>query len=196
MNIFLKSVLVYFVSFVFIQSAFPADHSNDSAVLDISREILSLLKHGDYYAISKYVHPEEGIRFSPYAYIDTASDLTFKPYKLRDALKRRDFDIYNWGSYDGTGDPILLTAKNYFKRFVYDADFLNAEKTSLNKRIASGNTISNLEEVYLGCVFTESYFSGFDEKYSGMDWRALRLVYKIHEGKYYLVGIIHDERTI
>lgn len=175
---------------------FSADSVSDSAVLDISKEILTLLKDGDYYSISKYVHPVNGVRFSPYAYIDTASDLTFNPYKLRDALRRRDFDIYNWGSYDGTGDPILLTAKKYFKRFVYDADFLNAEKTSLNQRISSGNTTSNLEEIYSGCVFTESYFSGFDEKYSGMDWRSLRLVYKLYKGKYYLVGIIHDEWTI
>ncbi len=170
--------------------------AEDSSVLELSKEILTLVKEKDYYSLAKYIHPLHGIRFSPYAYVDTVNDQRFSRSKFKTAVKRRDYDIYNWGSYDGTGDPILLTAKKYFKRFVYDADFLNAEKTSLNQKLVSGNTISNLEEIYPGCVFTESYFSGFDEKYSGMDWRSLRLVYKLYNGKYYLVGIRHDEWTI
>lgn len=30
----------------------------------------------------------------------------------------------------------------------------------------------------------------------GNDWRALRLVFELVDGRYYLVGIIHDEWTI
>jgi hypothetical protein len=168
----------------------------DSTVLGITKEILALIKNSDYFALVQYIHPVHGVRFSPYAYIDTNADQVLSKWKYEDAFKRKDYEKLNWGSYDGTGDVILLTAKDYFKRFVYDADFLNAEKTSLNQKFSPGNTPSNLEEIYPGCVYTESYFSGFDEKYSGMDWRALRLVYSFYEGKYYLVGIIHDEWTI
>jgi hypothetical protein len=50
--------------------------------------------------------------------------------------------------------------------------------------------------VYRGDSYSEFYFPGFDPKYDGMDWRALRLVFKKENEKLYLVGIIHDQWTI
>ncbi len=167
---------------------------NDSVLLDLSKEILEVIKEKDYNKLSEYIHPFDGVRFSPYGYIDTSTDIK---------SSRSDFNknAYSnkkitWGSYDGSGDPIKLTYRKYFARFVYDADFLNAEKTSLNLCLGAGNSQNNIEAIYYGLPYTESYFSGFDEKYSGMDWRSLRLVYKEYEGKYYLVAIRHDEWTI
>ncbi|MBC7850338.1 MAG: hypothetical protein H7Y31_11410 [Chitinophagaceae bacterium] len=81
-------------------------------------------------------------------------------------------------------------------RFVYDVDFLNAESRTFNHMVATGNTLQNLKSVYPESVFTESYFSGFEEKYDGMDWRSLKLVFQPENGKLYLVGIIHDQWTI
>ncbi len=89
----------------------------------------------------------------------------------------------------------MMTFEEYFARFVYNADFLNAEKSSVNEMIGGGTTTNNLVEIYKGCAFTESYFSGFDKKFDGMDWCSLRLVFKKYEGKFYLVGVVHDEWT-
>ncbi len=168
--------------------------ANDSALLSLTKEILAVIKDKDYRKLTEYIHPEDGIRFSPYGYIDTADDVTAtrSTFRLNAYTNKKRV----WGYFDGSGDPIKLTSREYFKRFVYDADFLNAEKTSLNQCLGGGNSQNNILVIYDGLPFTESYFSGFDEKFGGMDWRALRLVYKEYEGKYYLIAIIHDEWTI
>ncbi|MBE2225950.1 MAG: hypothetical protein IAE93_01345 [Ignavibacteria bacterium] len=167
---------------------------NDSAVIALTGDVLAVIKERDFDKLTGYIHPIEGIRFSPYAYIDTSKDAAGSPSGFR--LNAYSDQKRIWGSYDGTGDPIDMTVKEYFNRFVYDVDFLNAEKTTFNSKSSHGTDLDNLADIYPGCVYTESYFSGFDEKFGGMDWRALRLVYKEYEGKFYLVGIIHDEWTI
>lgn len=166
----------------------------DSLLTELSKEILTYIKNKDYNSFSDHIHPVEGIRFSPYAYVDTASEIKMSIDDFKRNIKSKK--KRSWGQYDGSGDPIIMTLKQYFKRFVYDVNFLNPEVFTVNKRSSGGNTIDNREDIYPGSVFTESYFSGFEEKYGGMDWRALRLVFKELEGHYYLVAVIHDEWTI
>ena len=89
-----------------------------------------------------------------------------------------------------------MTLNNYMRRFVYDVDFVKPEKRTVNDFIGTGNSLNNLDSVYRGCDFTESHFSGFEKKYAGMDWKSLRLVFKERNGKFFLVGIVHDEWTI
>jgi hypothetical protein len=104
--------------------------------------------------------------------------------------------MINWGQFAGTGDPIRMSLNNYMQRFVYDVDFVKPEKREVNKFIGSGNSMNNLLSVYKDCYFTESHFSGFEEKYQGMDWKSLRLVFKERNKRFYLIGIVHDEWTI
>lgn len=166
----------------------------DTTILMVSKQVLASLQKKDYKSFANCIHPALGVRFSPYAYIDTVNDITFDSDQFLREIKAQN--KLNWGSYDGSGSTILLTTKDYFSTFVYNADFLYAEKTSLNKMIGFGNSLNNLESVYVGCDFTESYFSGFDKKYEGMDWCCLRLVFKKYLDHYYLVGIVHDQWTI
>ncbi len=188
------------LSIFLIQDSYSVTGKNnnpgDSTLLKLTAEILEVIKARNYADLAEYFHPESGVRFSPYAYIDTAVDLVFTKKSFYKEFKTKSTSKLIWGYFDGSGDTIRLSIDDYFKRFVYDVDFLNAEKTTVNSSTAHGNTINNIAAIYDGLHYTESYFSGFDEKFGGMDWRALRLVYKEHEGKYYLVGIIHDEWTI
>jgi hypothetical protein len=160
----------------------------------LTKQVLTSIKNKDYKTFADFIHPTLGVRFSPYAYIDTSGDVKFSRDKFLDKVNTQD--KFNWGDYDGSGDSILLTIKDYFSQFVYGADFLNAERISLNKMIGRGNSLNNLETVYKDCDFTESYFSGFDKKLDGMDWCCLRLVFKRHLNKFYLVAIVHDQWTI
>lgn len=164
----------------------------DSVLRALTTEILTYVKNKDLNKFADYIHPD-GVRFSPYGYINTANDV--KLSKQEFIAKLKSIDKLPWGNYDGSGEPIKLTVIQYFDKFVYNADFLNAEKFSVNKVLGKGNSKNNLEEVYKGCDYTESYFPGFDKKYEGMDWCALRLIFKKHEGKYYLVGTVHDQWT-
>ncbi len=167
--------------------------NSDSLVWASSREVLSLLKSKAFLKLSEMFHPVEGVRFSPYGYVDTSTDRVFFAATFIASIQQKQ--KLNWGNYDGSGDSIVLTTAEYYNKFIYNADFLNAAKTSINKRISAGNSLDNLAKVYPGTNYTEHFFPGFDKKYAGMDWTTLKLVFKFYQGKNWLVGIVHDQWT-
>jgi len=180
----------------YIQDSIKLKHRKDSILLRLTNNILVALKNKNYSAFANYIHPVSGIRFSPYGYIDTLKNLRFSREKFIATAKADKQEMIVWGEFDGTGDPIKMTVNNYMQRFVYDVDFVKPEKRSVNEFIGSGNSLNNLDSVYKDCDFTESHFSGFEKKYAGMDWKTLRLVFKLRNGRFFLVGIVHDEWTI
>jgi len=168
--------------------------NKDSLLFELTNKIMTSIKVKDFEKFSEFLHPILGVRFSPYSFIDTSANVKLTAGNFIEQINNQSELV--WGSFDGSGEIIQLTIEEYFNRFVYNADFINAEKKSINNIIGKGNTINNLETIYNGCDYTESYFSGFDKKYEGMDWCSLRLVFKKYNDKYYLVGIVHDQWTI
>ncbi|NLA57429.1 MAG: hypothetical protein GX855_00760 [Firmicutes bacterium] len=158
-------------------------------------ETLKIIKERDFAGLAERVHPS-GVRFSPYSYVDVSEtgDLVFTPEQV--AVFDEDNTKYTWGYYDGTGDPIELTPREYFDKFVYTADFINAENVSYNETLGVGNTLENQFEVYPNAIIVEYHFSGFDPQYGGLDWESLRLAFEELEGSWYLVGVIHNQWTI
>jgi hypothetical protein len=156
-------------------------------------EILTALKNNDTIMLSKYVHPVKGVRFSPYTNVKEG-DQVFTPemVKMGPTFSR----TFIWGAYDGSGQSIDLPFGQYFEKFVYDHDYLNAEKKSVNEPIGSGNMINNVSEFYPGATILEYYFSGFDPQYEGMDWASLKLVLEKYNDEWYLIGVVHDGWTI
>src|SRR5690606_3412881 len=166
----------------------------DTMLLQATDEILAIMKARDYRKLAEHFHSEEGVRFSPYGYIDTAHHVQLGSSMFIKLLEEEKPLI--WGSYDGTGKEISMPVEAYFDKFVYDVDFLNAEQKSVNEILGKGNSLVNIQQVFPGADFTESHFSGFDEKYGGMDWRSLRLIFRPEAGKPRLVGIVHDKWMI
>lgn len=179
------------VNTVPVTDSITVNPARDSILLQLTNEVLSSFKNKDYKALSRIAHPIKGIRFSPYAYIDTAADKILSAEMLLQQANKQQRMV--WGTADASGEPINLTFDAYMQRYVYDVDFLVPEKREVNKIIGTGNTTNNLSTVYPGADFTESHFSGFEKKYEGMDWKSIRLVYEFKDGTYYLVGVIHDE---
>ncbi|MGG3888835.1 hypothetical protein [Metabacillus fastidiosus] len=161
---------------------------------ETAKEIVEILKARDMQSFAKFVHPAKGVRFSPYAYIKQDEDLVFQADQVKGLLN--DSTVYHWGEFDGSGEPIELTFEQYFNKFIYDEDYVKAEKISINKRLGQGNTIDNSKEIYKEATIVEYHFPGFDKELEGMDWKSLRIVMEKQEGKWFLVGIIHDEWTI
>jgi hypothetical protein len=159
-----------------------------------SKEVVALIKAKDMEALSKVIHPDKGVRFSPYSHVDLKSDLVFSAKQIKDI--KSDNKQYKWGIFDGSGEPIVLNFDSYYKKFIYDEDFVNAKQVGYNKILGSGNTINNSFEVYPKAIIVEYYFPGFDPQYSGMDWRSLKLVFEKKADIWYLIGIIHDQWTI
>lgn len=168
--------------------------SADSSLLQVSKDILAIIKTKDLSKMSSYVHPDLGIRFSPYAFVDTIHHQHLLPQQLTTFNQQKKVLI--WGSHDGSGEPIKLSIHKYFDEFVYDADFINAPHQAVNKVLASGNSLNNLKVIYPYADFTEFYFPGFDPKYGGIDWKTLRLVFQTENNRSWLIAIIHDEWTI
>lgn len=189
---------------VFIPTKDSTDHSkdtvslqNDTSLLNFSNSVLSSIKESGHKSLGKFIHPDLGIRFSPYGYIDTINDLHFTLESYEKEVKMNGGNYKKkWGYFDGSGEPINLSYIEYFKRFVYDVDFINAPEISINEFKSGGNSQNNLTTIYENCEFVEYYFPGIDPKYDGMDWRTLRLVFKKSNGSYYLTGVIHDQWTI
>lgn len=178
-----------------------ADNTKDEQPLSVQeqievqgKQILLAFKNNSFEYVAKYVHPEKGVRFSPYANVDTENNVVLYADDLKSIMT--DSRGFDWGYYDGSGEPISGGFLTYFEEFVYDEDFLNAEKVAYDEVIGSGNTVNNIESAYPDAHFMEYYFSGFAPEYEGMDWVSLRLVFEEYKGEWYLVGVIHDGWTI
>lgn len=175
-----------------LESELNAEGSNNLLVKVI--EVIGLIKDKDMTGLSTYVHPTKGLRFTPYPYIDVQKDLVFAADQVADLAQNTE--VYTWGSYDGKGDPINLAFNDYYDEFIYDEDFANPHMIGNNVAIGTGNTIDNVKEAYPDGYFIEFYFKGFEPKYEGIDWRALKLVFEEENGTWYLVGIVHGQWTI
>ncbi|RYD73278.1 MAG: hypothetical protein EOP55_17325 [Sphingobacteriales bacterium] len=167
--------------------------SQKDSINAVAVKALKALKENNYQAFASCFHPIDGVRFSPYGFIDP----THKHVLAKDFLEAIDKNwTLTWGHFDGSGEAIKMKVKPYIERFVYNADYLNADRKSFDEFIGQGNTINNLKESYPKLHFTEYYFKGNNEKYKGLDWNSLRFVFKKHEQAYYLVAVIHDQWTI
>lgn len=155
--------------------------------------VITALKHQDMKQLQRYIHPEKGVRFSPYATIDAEHDLVFKAGQLPGLPQ--DKTVYTWGTYDGSGAPIQLSFSDYYKRFVYDRDYAKPEKIGYNELVKQGNSVINIREAYPNSIFVETHFSR-DADHNEMGWSSLRLVFQQHAEAWYLVGIVHDQWTI
>ncbi|NSL52785.1 hypothetical protein HR057_13595 [Bacillus sp. P2(2020)] len=167
---------------------------NDKKVLSAALAIVEALKAKDMDRLAMYAHPDKGVRFSPYGHVDPSSDIVFAKDELPSLMESSR--MYQFGTFDGSGEPIMMTFGDYFQKFVYDVDFANPHMIGNNIVIGKGNTLENIHEVYPNGVFVEFHFTGFDKQYNGMDWKSLRLVFEQDGDIWRLVGIVHDQWTI
>ncbi|TCT13868.1 hypothetical protein EDC18_108106 [Natranaerovirga pectinivora] len=157
-------------------------------------EVVNLIKDQDFDALQEWVNPEVGLLFSPYAYVDYAVDVILLEKDLPNIMESDE--VFIWGAFDGTGYPIEFTFREFYERFIYDEDYVNAHIIGNNVEVSTGSMINNIEEAFPGAEFVEFHFTGFEEQFIGMDWRSLRLVFQEDNDRRYLVGIVHDEWTI
>ncbi|MBG7610578.1 MAG: hypothetical protein IZT55_06895 [Anaerolineae bacterium] len=165
----------------------------DELVASQALSIIQAIQQIDSDTIAQFVHPDKGLRFTPYAF-SSPQDLVFSSNQV--SSLPADPKKYQWGHFDGTGAPIELTFIEYFNQFIYDAEFIQPDIIGFDVRVGKGNAINNISEFYPNAVFVEYHFTGFDPDYGGMDWRSLRIVLEEQDGVWYLVGIIHDQWTI
>ncbi len=176
------------------KSAEPQLSNDPQAQLkDTAQEVIEFLRERDLKSLAQWIDPEQGLRFSPYSHINIETDLVFKADQLP-AFK--DTNKLKWGFADGSGDPIELSFRDYYEKFVYNQDFEDAPNVNVNKIMGLGNAEFNGKEVYPDASFVEYHFPGFDDKYEGMDWQSLILVFVPAGNEWKLVAIVHGQWTI
>jgi len=170
------------------------DEEAKQIITNRAKEAISAIKDKDALKLSNLVHPDKGVRFSPYSHVDLEKNIVFSPAQASAFFQ--DKKAYLWGVYDGSGEPINLTPSEYYNKFIYDADFSSAPEIGYNRIIGTGNIINNVFESYPNAIIVEYHFSGFDPQYEGMDWKSLELAFEKKDATWYLVGIIHGQWTI
>ena len=176
------------------ESATPTEVGKEMDLLKVALTAANLIKTGSYDKLSEMVHPEDGVYFIPYSYIDLSKDMHFTADQV--ANFATDETAYLWGYTDGEGAPINRTPNQYFEKYVYDEDYITAPVIGRNYIVKTGNSIENVQEVFPDCQFVDFHFPGFDAQVGGMDWCTLRLVFREYEGSYKIVAIIHAQWTI
>lgn len=166
--------------------------SKQEILKKLNEAIIQSLKDKNYKSFAEYIHPEKGVRFSMYAFVNPEQDKKFSKTDFEKYQPSKT--IFTWGMLDGSGDLYKATINDYLGKWVYSKDFATGQ-VSLNEFQGSGNSLNNLKKIYPNADFTENFLKG-SEANSGMDWKCLRLVFEESQGKYYLVAVINDQWTI
>jgi hypothetical protein len=157
-------------------------------------ELVAALKARDMATVARYAHPTQGVRFSPYAFVDPKTDQVWRAEELAGWFA--DTQTRVWGTEDGTGFDIERTPTAYYERFVFPKDFTTGATVSVNDDQARGNSINNAAQVYPDGVRVEFYLPPTQTPEGpNIDWRALRLVFVGMAGEPKLVAVIHDQWT-
>lgn len=182
------------VEYEFTEDGIIKPEIAEEVIKDTAEKVIKSLHEKDMKSLANLVHPNKGLRFTPYTYVSLENDLVFTKEEVENFLENEE--EYLWGHYDGSGFEIKLTPALYYEKFIYSEDFINAEEIGYNRVLSSGNMLENQFEVYENPIVVEYYFPGFNPDYEGIDWKSLRLVFEEHEKTWFLVGIIHNQWTI
>ena len=129
-----------------------------------------------------------GVRFSPCSTVDPKGDRVVSPRRLKGFWQEKK--VLLWGTEEGSGEPIRLTPGQYVRRYVLDRDYRGAGKVTVGENRSLGSNRNNVPEVYPQGVAVEYFVPPAEE--GGLDWSALRLVFRLDGGTWLLAGVIHD----
>ena len=197
-GIVISSVLFWATGLSFFgmsrEKTLSADDVNNAKLTALAYEVLDHIKGGDYRELSRTVHPARGVVFSPCATVTLLANKCFRADQI--AEFGTDSNVYVWGVYSASGEPIEMTPSDYFSKLIFDQDYTAAPVIGVNHVIRSGNALENITEVLPDVMFVDFYFPG-GEKYAveDPDWRSLRLGFEEYEGILYLAVILHSEWT-
>ena len=161
---------------------------------DLARLALGVadtLRRGDYKALSEYVHPVYGLVFSPYSTINLSSNQCFTVNRVE--IAGADTAVYTWGTTVDSGEPIQLTARQYFESYVYDRDYVQAPVIGFNTIVRTGNALENVSAAFPDAQFVDLCFPPTSAE--GTDWSILRMVFEDNGGTLKLSALIHSAYT-
>ena len=156
-------------------------------------DAVTALRDKDFAKLATLAHPQKGVRFSPYAFVETQRQVVLPVATLARGFGNRQ--QYLWGHTDGQGLPMAWTLEDYYTRHLWKKDFSRAPTVVIDQRTGKSNSIDNSAQVYPGARIVEYHQPSTDPN-TTLDWSSLRLVLEQHAGDWHLVGFIHAQWTI
>jgi hypothetical protein len=159
------------------------------------KKVIVLLSRGDMESLARYVHPENGLRFSMSSEVNTRKDQVFSKKELIRFF--RAYPSYTWGYAEENGMPLRLKTSDYYWKYVYDAPYADTGEISYQDAMNAGFGAGNCFEAYPHSIVVEYRVSetGTTDKV-GANWRSIRLVFEKHQKTWFLTGIIHELWTL
>jgi hypothetical protein len=168
---------------------------SDKAVLELGNSVISLLKNKDWGALGSLVHPEKGLTFSPFGFVDTKTAVKLGAGDV----KALGFDdtVRTWGVWP-SDEPIEYAFAEYYEAFIFDHDFTKATQSAVNRIIKSSEG-NNLNVFGNGGAYVEFHIPGVGTE-ADFNWASLRLVFSWYDDDtrdldLFLVAIVHDSWT-
>lgn len=175
-------------------SAPALDHADNTRLLERADAVVKALAEQDYEGLSRLIHPVRGVTLTPYSTVTPECDQVLTSEQVSGLAE--DEQIYTWGVEDSTGAPIRLTIRDYFARFLENADYSQAPQRSVDLVFMQGNALENAADAYPEARFVEYHYPGLDPDMKGYDWCSLKVVLEDYGEEWYLVALVHSEWTI
>ncbi|MCT8137339.1 hypothetical protein H1D32_06015 [Anaerobacillus sp. CMMVII] len=158
--------------------------------------ILTHLENESWELLMRSVHPEKGLLFSPYAYVEKDKNVTFTREEV--AAFATNENKYVFGHHYAKDDSVYEnTPKDFIRSILINYEYLNKKVsyklTTFNQTYQpSGGIINNLSKAFPEGKYVEFFAPPQSEEQEHL-WQALRFVFEEREDKrWYLVAIVRD----
>lgn len=167
-----------------------------STGVDDAADLLSLVARADYAALSARACDRGALAFAPYA--RNLSRLHLSRLEAAELRRFASIDrLYEWGRYDGSGEPIRLTPLAYHQRFVWDIDY---RTRALPQRMGvdqlrTDSDLAAVAQAFPGAEAIVYRYPGA-ERLDRKDARELILVGRTRPQGWCLLALAHSEDTV
>lgn len=157
-------------------------------VKTLAKYVMNGISNVNWTAVAAVTHPDHPVVISPTVNVD-ANSVAINGRQLKKLYKTDSMIV--WTRKTASGEPINLQFKKYVDQYIWDHNYLEAE-LHVNKFISRGPTANTLKEFFSGAEVVEAFVQKEDE----LNWQALNLIFRKVEGKYFLVGLVHDQHSL
>jgi hypothetical protein len=156
----------------------------------LGNHVATAITRKDIALLESFTHPDKGVMFAAYAGIGSDNVV------LKHLTTAYESDrTLVWGYSDGTGDPINLSFREFFDRYIY-WDLRTAKEVGFNRVIGRGNNCDNALQYFPNSITVEYHDPGTNGQLLKIGWRSSRLVFQEKKGTWYLVAVVNDQWTI
>ncbi len=192
----MKSIIVLFclcLAFCGGASAEALNPAMRALVEEAAGNVLMALAKREFKTLAALAGAE-GLIVSPYVTLDEG-DIRLSRSEIERCAN--DPKVRLWGHRDGSGNPIEMTCKNYFREFVWNTDYRKADEILYNEPRQRGNDHNNNHEYFPGSIVVEYHFRESPKDIAHyVLWTGLRLIFRKEKDKMLLIAITRDVWTI